>query len=116
MLDKTKKSAKPEQTTKPAPTVEPLVISAPNFCSAKVTIIGTAPLVMNKMSSANRQKMIDDMLAGRRSGAQHSVVEAKQAKPSQAERSVAQRSIVESKQSRRSGAKQSAAEPKPSGV
>jgi hypothetical protein len=43
-----------------------LTISPPNFQLAKVKIIGTAPLVMNKMSSANRQKMIDDMMAGSR--------------------------------------------------
>lgn len=53
MLDKTN-----------SPTV--LTISPPNFQSAKLQIVGTAPLVMNKMSSANRQKMMDDMMAGSR--------------------------------------------------
>jgi hypothetical protein len=54
MLDKTKRSDEPTILT----------ISAPNFQSAKVKIIGTAPLVMNKMSSQNRQKMIADMEKG----------------------------------------------------
>ena len=54
MLDKTKRSDEPTVLT----------ISAPNFQSAKVKIIGTAPLVMNKMSSQNRQKMIADMEKG----------------------------------------------------
>jgi hypothetical protein len=53
MLDKTK----PNETTL-------LTISAPNFQSAKVRIVGVTPLVMNKMSSANRQKMMDAMMAG----------------------------------------------------
>jgi hypothetical protein len=43
-----------------------LVISPPNFQSAKVKIIGTAPLVMNKMSSENRRKMMDAQMAGSR--------------------------------------------------
>lgn len=53
MLDKTKPDA---------PTL--LTISPPNFQSAKVRIVGITPLVMNKMSSANRQKMMDAMMAG----------------------------------------------------
>jgi len=51
MLDKTK------ETTN-------VSISAPNFQSAKVRIIGTAPLVMNKMSSANRKKIMDKQILG----------------------------------------------------
>lgn len=51
MLDKTEKA-------------QTLVITPPNFQQAKVRMVGTAPLVMNKMSSANRQKMMDDMMAG----------------------------------------------------
>lgn len=51
MLDRTKKSD--------GPTV--LAITAPNFQSAKVKLIGVSPLVM---SSANRQKMMDDMAKG----------------------------------------------------
>lgn len=68
MLDKTKtsKSQTIDKTPKSKSTVEPLVIGAPNFNSATVTIIGKAPLVMNKMSSQNRQKMIDNMMAGSR--------------------------------------------------
>jgi hypothetical protein len=57
MLDKTKASDKTSESAV-------LVVSAPNFQSAKVKLIGTAPLVMNKMSSANRQKMMDDMAKG----------------------------------------------------
>jgi hypothetical protein len=43
-----------------------VTISPPNFQTAKLRIVGTTPLVMNKMSSANRQKMMDDMMAGSR--------------------------------------------------
>lgn len=49
------------------PTPETLVITPPKFQHAKVRIIGTAPLVMNKMSSANRKAMMDKMEAGSRS-------------------------------------------------
>jgi hypothetical protein len=56
MLDKPKSSLISEVTK--------LIVSPPNFQFAKVRLIGTAPLVMNKMSSANRQKMIDDMEKG----------------------------------------------------
>jgi len=59
MLDK---PGKPDKT--PATVI---AITAPNFQSAKVKLVGTAPLVMNKMSSANRQKMIDDMSKGSQS-------------------------------------------------
>jgi len=59
MLDKPGKPDKPPATV--------IAITAPNFQSAKVKLVGTAPLVMNKMSSANRQKMIDDMSKGSQS-------------------------------------------------
>lgn len=45
---------------------EVVAITPPNFQFAKLKITGTAPLVMNKMSSLNRQKMMDTMLAGSR--------------------------------------------------
>jgi hypothetical protein len=54
MLDKTKRSDEPTILT----------ISPPNFQSAKVKIIGLAPLVMNKMSSENRRKMMDAQMKG----------------------------------------------------
>jgi hypothetical protein len=46
---------------------EIVAISAPNFQSAKVIIDGTAPLVMNKMSSANRLAMMATQEAGSQS-------------------------------------------------
>ena len=55
MLDKTTRST------------ESVVISKPNFQSAKVRIEGTAPYVMNKMSSDNRRKMMANQEAGSRS-------------------------------------------------
>lgn len=57
MLDKT--------TSKKAPTQ--VVISPPNFQTAKIKIVGTAPYVMNKMSSENRRKMMEKQEAGERS-------------------------------------------------
>lgn len=56
MLDKPAKSA----TTQ-------IVISPPNFQFAKVTIRGTTPYVMNKMSSENRRKMMEKQESGERS-------------------------------------------------
>lgn len=44
-----------------------VAISPPNFQKAQVTIIGTAPLVMNKMSSMNRQKIMDKQMVGSQS-------------------------------------------------
>jgi len=52
MLDKTK--------------AETVIISRPNFQHVKVKIIGTAPLVMNKMSSENRRKIIEKQEQGSR--------------------------------------------------
>jgi hypothetical protein len=42
-------------------------ITAPNFQYAKVKLIGRAPLVMNKMSSDNRRKIMDKQMEGSRS-------------------------------------------------
>lgn len=50
---------------KTAPTQ--IVISPPNFQTAKVKIVGTAPLVQNKMSSANRLAMMSKQEEGSRS-------------------------------------------------
>jgi hypothetical protein len=61
MLDKSK-SSKTKLVTPDAPTV--LAISPPNFQSAKVKLIGTAPLVLNKMSSDNRRKMMEAQMKG----------------------------------------------------
>lgn len=43
------------------------VISAPNFQSAKIRLTGMAPYVMNRMSSENRQKIIEKQQSGARS-------------------------------------------------
>lgn len=45
---------------------EHAVITPPNFQTAKVLMRGTAPLCMNKMSSANRQKMMTKQEEGSR--------------------------------------------------
>jgi hypothetical protein len=58
MLDKT------APKTTPATQV---VISPPNFQSAKIRIVGTAPYVMNKMSSANRLAMMAKQESGEQS-------------------------------------------------
>src|ERR1700731_4119252 len=52
--------------TKSSNDVELAIISKPNFQSAKITIIGTAPYVMNKMSSANRAAMMAKQESGER--------------------------------------------------
>lgn len=57
MLDKVKAKTEAEQ----------VIISPPNFQTAKIQIVGTAPYVMNKMSSENRQKMMAKQEAGERS-------------------------------------------------
>ena len=44
-----------------------VLISPPNFQLAKVRIIGTAPYVMNKMSSENRRAMMEKQESGERS-------------------------------------------------
>jgi hypothetical protein len=44
-----------------------VVISPPNFTSAKVKIAGTAPYVSNKFSSENRKAIIEKQEAGSRS-------------------------------------------------
>jgi hypothetical protein len=62
MLDKTKKAAATTDGDKP----QTLVISPPNFQIAKLRIVGTSPYVMNKMSSENRQKMMDKQMSGER--------------------------------------------------
>lgn len=59
MLDKTK-------TTETKSSAH-VLISAPNFQTAKIKIVGTAPYVMNKMSSENRRKMIEKQEAGHQS-------------------------------------------------
>jgi len=41
-----------------------ITISPPNFQYATVTIVGTAPYVMNKMSSENRREMMENQMAG----------------------------------------------------
>src|SRR5262245_19832641 len=46
---------------------EQVVVSPPNFQIAKVKIISTAPLVMNKFSSENRRRMMEKQEAGSRS-------------------------------------------------
>jgi hypothetical protein len=48
-------------------THEHVIISPPNFQDAMLTIVGTAPYVMNRMSSDNRQKMIEKQMQGGRS-------------------------------------------------
>lgn len=53
MLDKTK-----------AKVSEHVSISPPNFQSAKVRIVGTAPYVMNKFSGENRRKMMEKQELG----------------------------------------------------
>jgi hypothetical protein len=45
---------------------EDLVISPPNFQTAKVKLVGLSALVMNKMSSQNRIKMMQKQEAGSR--------------------------------------------------
>lgn len=50
------------ETTK----VEPIVIKPPKFQHAKVKIIGTSPLMMNKMSAREKRKMMEGMLEGSR--------------------------------------------------
>lgn len=59
MLDKTK-----AKTESPATSI---TIAPPNFQSAKIRIVGDAPYVMNKMSSANRRKMMEKQESGERS-------------------------------------------------
>lgn len=68
MLDKVKSKTK-AVTDAPATGSGPqtLIISPPNFQSAKLKIVGTAPYVMNKMSSANRQAMMAKQMSGERS-------------------------------------------------
>lgn len=51
----------------PRKPVHQVLISSPNFQQTIVKIIGTAPFVMNRMSSENRQKMIDKQMEGGRS-------------------------------------------------
>ena len=68
MLDKTSKRKKDDEpadavTLKP----EQITITPPNFQSAQVRIVGRSPLVMNKMSSINRQKMMKKQESGSRS-------------------------------------------------
>lgn len=58
MLDK----VKPVKSTDEAN----VVIAKPNFQRAKVRIVGTAPYVMNKMSSDNRRKMMAKQEEGSR--------------------------------------------------
>lgn len=43
-----------------------IVISPPNFQSAKIRIVGTSMLVQNKMSSENRRKMMEKQESGER--------------------------------------------------
>ena len=61
MLDKTVEKVALDKT------VEKIVITPPNFQTAKVKIIGITPLVMNKMSSANRLGMMQKQMAGSQS-------------------------------------------------
>lgn len=61
MLDTLPKALGPD---KPDTT---LTITAPNFCEARVKLIGTAPFVCNKMSSPNRFKMMQKQMEGSRS-------------------------------------------------
>jgi hypothetical protein len=44
-----------------------VLISPPNFQEAVIRIVGTAPYCMNKMSSANREKMMTKQMQGSRS-------------------------------------------------
>ena len=62
MSDKTKL-----KTTTAVVTPEKVTISPPNFQYATVTISGTAAVVMNKMSSVNRNKIITKQMAGSQS-------------------------------------------------
>lgn len=62
MLEKVKPIAEKELRTKEIKTN--VSISPPNFQIAKIKIKGTAPFVMNKMSSDNRKAMIDKQEAG----------------------------------------------------
>jgi hypothetical protein len=64
-LDKTKAKAKSEATPEVKP--EQITVTPPNFMSAQVKLVGTAPLVMNRMSSQNREKMMRKQEAGSRS-------------------------------------------------
>src|SRR5262245_59445775 len=48
----------------PLGTPEHISIRAPNFNYATIPIVGTAPYVMNRMSSDNRQKMMAKQIAG----------------------------------------------------
>lgn len=62
MLKKTPKNEPTESTPKTS-----VIISPPNFQIAKIKIRGTAPYVMNKMSSDNRRKMMEKQESGERS-------------------------------------------------
>jgi hypothetical protein len=68
MLDKTPKTDPTKLVNKktdiPSKPVEKIVITPPNFRVADVTINGTAPYVMNRMSSASRLAMIAKQEAG----------------------------------------------------
>lgn len=44
-----------------------VLIAPPNFQYATVQIVGMSPYVMNKMSSTNRKKMMDNQMSGQRS-------------------------------------------------
>jgi hypothetical protein len=54
MLDKTIK----------APTEAKVVITPPKMATAKIKIVGTAPYLQNRFSSANRDKMLEAQKAG----------------------------------------------------
>lgn len=69
MLDKTntkrmKSEASHAAATAAAPPNESVTISPPNFKDAMVTIKGTAPYVMNKMSSASRASIMAKQMEG----------------------------------------------------
>lgn len=67
MLERTRKTkVKIDESLPIAPPTTGVVISPPNFGWSKVRIIGTAPLVMNKMSSANRIAMMTKQEEGSR--------------------------------------------------
>ena len=68
MLEKTKTkpttAKKPEKPAAPVTPITKVVITPPNFARATVRIVGTAPLVQNRMSAHSITKMIETQKEG----------------------------------------------------
>lgn len=67
MLDTLSKSKPSKASANLSASTETIVIAPPNFQQARLRIVGTAPYVMNKMSSENREQMIKKQEEGQRS-------------------------------------------------